>query len=267
MKEHGGGGEAAEAAPAELPSFLDILGVDMHQQVWGLSLHEWLSVLMAFIVAGLLVLVAFLFTRKLQKIPRGAQSFLEMVVEGLYNFFKGIMGPKLAMQYLPFLGTLFLYIFIMNLSGLVPLMHSATNKYATTISLALIVFFTTHLVGCTKNGVWGYLKHLMGVVDCPGPLGWALAPIMFPIHLIGELVRPVSLSLRLFGNISGEDMVIYIMVSLSPLILGIVPIPFQFPILLLALLTSLIQAVVFVLLSSIYIAGAYGHHEEHEKEH
>jgi len=94
-----------------------------------------------------------------------------------------------------------------------------------------------------------------------------LAPLMLPIHLIGELARPVSLSLRLFGNLTGEDIAISSLVFLTPLILGFIPIPFHVVMMLLALLFSTVQAVVFTLLASIYIGSAIGALEGGEHEH
>jgi F0F1-type ATP synthase membrane subunit a len=137
---------AAEANPTEFPSFFEVFGVDMHGHFLGISMHDWVPIVMSWMVAILLVLVTFLATRKMEKIPRGLQAFMEIVVEGLSNFFTGIIGPS-AQRYVPLLGSLFLYIILMNLWGLIPLMHSPTNKLNTTLALAIVVFVTTQYEG------------------------------------------------------------------------------------------------------------------------
>jgi len=258
---HAAAGHAAavaESNPTEFPSFFEVFGVDMHGQFLGISMHDWVPIVMSWMVAILLVLVTLLATRKMEKIPRGLQAFMEIVVEGLSNFFTGIIGPS-AQRYVPLLGSLFLYIILMNLWGLMPLMHSPTNKLNTTLALAIIVFVTTQYEGMRVKGVWGYFKHFLE------PLG--LCFLMLPIHLIGELARPVSLSLRLFGNLTGEDIAIFSLAILSPLILGFIPIPFQVVMMILALLFSTVQAVVFTLLSAIYIGSAIGALEGEAHEH
>jgi F-type H+-transporting ATPase subunit a len=244
--------EAAEFK-TELPSFLEILGIDLHHRFLGLSWHDWIPVIMSLLVGILLVLVSYVATRRLEKIPRGSQALLEVVVQGLENFLRGVMGSA-APKFLPFIGTIFLYILIMNLWGLIPLMHSPTNKLNTTAALALVVFFNTHFQGAKKHGIINYAKHFAD------PL-W-LAPLMVPIHIVGELARPLSLALRLFGNLTGEDIAIASLVSLVILIPVFIPVPVHLIMVVLAILFSTIQAIVFALLSAIYIAGATGAFEE-----
>ncbi len=240
-----GGGEASY----ELPSFLDILGVDMHWHFLGLSLHEWLPIIMSLLVVIFLIGISLVATRSLKKIPQGMQAFMEIIIDWFGDFFGSILGP-MAPRYLSFLGTLFLYILTMNLWGLIPLMHSPTNKLNITIALAICVFFHTHITGVKKHGAWGYAKHFADP--------WWLAPLMVPIHIAGELARPLSLSLRLFGNLMGEDIAIAILVGLTPFILKVIPIPIHSIMIFLAVLFSIIQAIVFALLSAIYIGGAAG---------
>ncbi len=244
MAEPSGGGVAYE-----LPSFLDIFGVDMHRHFLGLSLHEWLPVIMSLMVGIFLVAISLIATRNLKIFPDGMQAFIEMIIEGFDNFFGSIMG-SIAPRYVPFLGTLFLYILIMNLWGLIPLMHSPTNKLNTTIALAICVFFQTHITGVKRHGAWGYAKHFADP--------WWLAPLMAPIHIAGELARPLSLSLRLFGNMMGEDIAMAILIGLTPFIMKVVPVPIHLIMVFLAVLFAIIQTVVFVLLSAIYIGGAAG---------
>lgn len=247
----GGGGELT----TELPSFLDFVPIEAHSQFFGLTKHEWVPIIMSATIVIFLGMFSIIATRRLQKVPGRLQSLLEIIVEGLANFTKSQMG-RAAAPFIPFVGTLFIYIFAMNMLGQIPLFHSPTSNFNTTIALTLIVFFVTHYQGVKNNGVTGYLKHMAGK-----PI-W-LAPLVFPLHLMQELLsRPLSLSMRLFGNIMGEDTIIAIFIGLSPFLLGLIPIPMHLPMVFLALLGSTIQAMIFSLLASFYIAGAIGIHEE-----
>ncbi len=229
---------------------MDLLGESLHHEFLGITLHHWVPVIMSSIVACILVATTYFATRDLKKFPTGLQAFLEIIIEGMQNFFGKIIGPK-GFSFLPLIGSLFLYILLMNLIGLIPLFHSPTANPNTTIALAGVVFFATHYAGIRGNGFMGYIKHFMGEPK------W-LSPLFFPIHIVGELARPLSLSMRLFGNIMGEDTAIAIFVGLG---VSALYIPLQFPLLLLAILFSTIQATIFTILSSVYIAGALGHNE------
>jgi F-type H+-transporting ATPase subunit a len=181
-------------------------------------------------------------TRRLSLEPGRWQTLAEVVYESLAGFIQTIVGPHLTYQLLPLLGTIFIYIFSANLLGLVPGLKSPTGTFSNCVGMALIVFFATHLIGIRQHGL-KYLKHFWGDI-------WWMGPLMFPIHLIGELARPLSLTLRLFGNILGEDVVILVLtVYLFPLFLPV-------PMMVMAIFTSLLQALVFTILSGIYIAGA-----------
>lgn len=244
---HGGGGGAMSQ---ELPSIFDLLGIDPHTHLFGATLHDWMPVIMSLLVGIFLVTLSIIATRKMKKIPTGLQAFMEIVVSGLNNFFQSVIGHS-AVKYLPFLGTLFLYIIIMNFWGLIPSMHSPTNSLNTTLALGLSTFVYTQYQGFRVLGVKKFFRHLVG-----DPL--FMSPLMFPLHVLGEFVKPISLSLRLFGNLTGEDIAIAIMVGLAPYILGIIPIPIHVVMIVLAILFSTIQAVVFSLLSAIYIGQSTG---------
>jgi F-type H+-transporting ATPase subunit a len=153
------------------------------------------------------------------------------------------MGPK-AKRFIPLIGTLFLFILLSNLIGLVPGFASPTTNLNTNAACAVIVFSATHYYGIKENGLV-YLKHFMGPI-------WWLAILMVPLELVGHLVRPVSLSLRLFGNMNGDHMVLQIFSDLVPF--G-VPVVF----IVLGMFVSFIQALVFTLLSILYISGAVEH--------
>ncbi|MDM7915734.1 MAG: F0F1 ATP synthase subunit A, partial [Candidatus Eisenbacteria bacterium] len=197
-------------------------------------------------------------------IPGGFQNAVEYVVEAFYDFTYGILGHH-AKEFAPFLGTLFLYIWFMNLSGLVPLFKAPTSLFETTLALALVVFLYVQWTGIRKLGLLRYLHHFAGSPS--DVMGWCMVPLMFPLHLIGEVAKPVSLSLRLFGNIMGEDVLIAIFTWLGVAMLAAIGspigIPLEFPFIFLGLLLSTIQALVFTLLSAIYFSQMLPHEEEH----
>jgi F-type H+-transporting ATPase subunit a len=212
----------------------------------------------------LLIFVSFA-TRRREMIPGPLQNFMEWIVEGINSFFGGILGEQ-GKGYLPYVGSLFLYIFCMNMFGLIPGMKSPTTSLNTTVALAVTVFITVQYTGIRKLGVGGYFYHLMGR---PQDLtGYLLVPMMLPLNLILEVfLPPLSLSLRLFGNISGEEGIISVLVILGAGILAHfgLPggIPLQLPIMFLALLLGTIQALIFSLLASVYILAVLPHDEGH----
>jgi len=140
---------------------------------------------------------------------------------------------------------------VMNLAGLIPGWSSPTANINVTAGLALVIVVYVQIEGIRVNGLLGYLKHFWGEL-------WWLGPLNFPIHVIGEFARLLSLTIRLFGNIFGEDVVIVILMYLAALFTkGWVP--FQWPMYLLAIFTSLVQAMVFSILASVYLAQATAH--------
>ena len=178
-----------------------------------------------------------------------------------------ILGPKYGPRYVPFLGTLFIYILAMNLFGLIPFMHSPTASLNVTVALALTVFVYAQYTGFKELGPLGWADHMLG---SPRDItGWLLAPLMLPIHLLGEIAKPISLSCRLFGNIFGEDMLLVAFASLGVTMLPFKQLPFGIPMhalfFPLALLGSLLQAMVFTVLTSIYILLMLPH-EDHGHE-
>lgn len=187
-----------------------------------------------------LAVISFLATRSVKTVPGGLQNFMEVVVAGIENMVVENMGEK-GRPFFPLIATLALFILVSNLIGLVPGFFPPTANINTTAACAIIVFLSTHIVGIKEHG-FHYLKHFMG------PIIW-LAPIMFFIEVIGHLSRPLSLTLRLFGNMNGHELVLMIFFGLAPFL---VPLPMM----LMGVLVSFIQAFVFMLLSMIYIQGS-----------
>ncbi|MGB8656393.1 MAG: F0F1 ATP synthase subunit A [Candidatus Zixiibacteriota bacterium] len=253
---------AKEGAP-ELPNFITLLYEKFGRVALVGFLHHWENVVFSWMIVIFVCVVAYLTYRKRSMMPGKLQNLVEMAVESLDNFVCGILGPQ-GRRFTPFLGTLFIYILCMNFLGLIPVMKSPTSSLNTTASLAICVFVYVQYTGIRNLGIVGYLSHMAG--DPRDAVTWVLVPINIPIHVIGELAKPLSLSLRLFGNITGEDVLIAVFVGLGVSALGFlhlpVGIPFQLPFIFLALLTGTIQALVFTLLSTIYFSLMLPHHED-----
>ncbi|MFH0777181.1 MAG: F0F1 ATP synthase subunit A [Candidatus Eisenbacteria bacterium] len=260
-----GGHEAPDGAegPPELPNIVTVLYDKFGSMRFAQILHHWENVFFSLLITVILGVLSYCASRKPQLVPRGLQNVLEMAVESLSNFVCGILG-KQGRDYVPFLGTLFIYILCMNVFGLIPGMKSPSSSINTTVALAVTVFVYVQYTGIRKLGILGYLDHFAG--QPRDAVGIALVPLMFPLHIISELAKPLSLSLRLFGNILGEDVLIAVFVGLGVGMLGFlhlpVGVPLQFPFIFLAILTSTVQALVFASLSTIYFLMMFPH-EEH----
>jgi len=203
--------------------------------------HEAAHVIHSWLVMILLIVGSLLLVKGIQMVPRKGQNVIEVVIQSLENFMVEITGPE-GKTFFPYIATLFFYILISNLIGLIPGFVSPTANVNTTLSMALCTFVLTHAIGIKHHGA-KYLKHFLG----PMPI---LAPLMFVIEVIGHLARVMSLTMRLFGNIFGKEKLLGILFGLAGLYLA------PLPVLFLGILVSFIQAVVFMLLSIMYFAGA-----------
>jgi len=224
--------------------------------------------LFAALAAILLITILSRVAAKRTDHPGRLQAAVEMMFDGLYGLFRSVMGPE-ARAYTPYLGTLFLFILFNNLMGMVPLMFAATSVLNTTVGLALCTFFYVQSIGIRKNGVLGYLHHMAG--SPRNGMEWGFSLLLFPLHVLGEFIKPMSLSLRLYGNIFGEETLVATFIVLGAGMLRWahvtwIGLPIQVPLMFLGLLTSVIQALVFTLLSTVYIALMLPHHE-HAEEH
>jgi F-type H+-transporting ATPase subunit a len=268
VTEHGGehAAAASEGAP-EIPNAITIVSQYVHGPFISF-LHHYENIIFAFAVATFLSVLSYAASHNRTLIPGKLQNLMEIIVEGLDNFVQGILGPE-GRRFTPFLGTLFIYIWCMNMAGLIPGLMSPTggkNGVNITVSMAVCVFFYVQWVGLRTQGVWGYIDHLMG--NPRSVIQWILVPLNLPVHIIGELAKPLSLSLRLFGNITGEDVLLAAFVGLglaaTSFLHSPVGLPLHVPFIFLALLTGTIQALVFALLSTVYFAMVMiEHHEEH----
>ena len=195
--------------------------------------YTWLIML-------LLLVISKLATSSLKSVPGGLQNFMETIVGGIEKMVVETMGEH-GRPFFPLIATLAIFVLVSNLIGLIPGFFPPTANINTTAACAVVVFVTTHIVGIKHHGVH-YIKHFLG------PIIW-LAPIMFFIEVIGHVSRVISLTLRLFGNMNGHELVLIIFFGLAPFL---VPLPMM----LMGVLVSFIQAFVFMLLAMIYIQGS-----------
>ena len=242
----------------------------------GIPDHVTYTWLVMIILAGL----AFAASRNVALVPRGLQNFFEVVLEQFQQLIDDVIGPE-GRRYLPLIATLGLFILTGNLLSLVPGMNGPTTNLNTTAACALVVFFSYHYIGVRTQGALTYLKHFTG----PVPL--ALKPLMFVIEIISHLARPLSLTLRLFGNMVGGHIllaIIFFLMGLQGLIgwalsgsaigavvggigglvMVVFTVGFLYP---LKILVSFLQAFIFVMLTMLYIAGAIEEAEHHGGEH
>ncbi len=194
------------------------------------------------VVMIFLIVSAKLLVRKVEMVPEsGGQNFFEVLISGIEEFMVDITGEP-GRQYFPLVCTLAFFILVSNYMGMIPGFFGPTSNINTTVACALIAVVYTHVIGIKFHGA-KYIKHFLGPI-------WWLAPLIFPIEIIGHTARVLSLSIRLFGNIFGEELVLAILFFLAGLYLA--PLPIMF----LGLFTGFVQAFIFVLLTMMYFAGA-----------
>lgn len=206
----------------------------------------------SWVVMGILLGFSLVSTRNLQTIPTGSQNFIEYVLEFIRDLTRTQIGEEEYRPWVPFIGTLFLFIFVSNWSGalipwkIIQLPHgelaAPTNDINTTVALALLTSIAYFYAGLQKRGISYFGKYIQPT------------PILLPINILEDFTKPLSLSFRLFGNILADELVVAVLISLVPLV---VPIPMMF----LGLFTSGIQALIFATLAAAYIGESMeGHH-------
>ena len=213
--------------------FLKWLEEQLHLEIGEHVLYTWF-------VMGLLIIVALLVKSSIKTVPSGLQNFFEPIVAGIEGMIEETMGHH-GKAYFPLIATIAFFILTSNLIALIPGFYPPTANLNTNAAMALTVFAMTHIIGVKEHGL-AYFKHFCG------PVVW-LAPLMVPIELIGHLARPLSLTLRLFGNMYGHEIVLMIFFTLVPIL---VPLPMM----LMGVMVAFIQTFVFMLLAMIYIAGS-----------
>ncbi len=196
--------------------------------------YMWLAMI-------ILIILGWLGGKSVSLVPNSVQNVFEVIISGLEEFMVSITGEE-GRKSFPLVLNLFLFVLLGNLFGLIPGFYPPTGSINTTAALAVIAVVWSHVIGIKMHG-FKYIKHFLGPVP-------ALMPLFLIIEIIGHLARVLSLTLRLFGNIMGHELVVGILLALAGAFL--VPLP----IMAMGILVSLIQAIVFFLLPTMYIAGA-----------
>lgn len=234
------------------------VGQHFYWQLGNLKIHGQVF-LTSWFVIGILVVASLAATRNIQKVPAGIQNLMEYALEFIRDLAKNQLGEKEYRPWVPFIGTLFLFIFVSNWSGaLIPWkliklpageLAAPTNDINTTVALALLTSLAYFYAGFSKKGL-GYFKKYIEPT-----------PVLLPIAILEDFTKPLSLSFRLFGNILADELVVAVLVLLVPLFVPL-------PVMALGLFTSAIQALVFATLAGAYIHEALeGHGGEEHEEH
>ncbi|MEA5462659.1 F0F1 ATP synthase subunit A [Leptothoe sp. PORK10 BA2] len=234
------------------------VGNHFYWHLGGLQLHGQVF-LTSWFVIGLLLIASVLATRNMQRVPQGLQNLMEYVFEFVRDIARNQIGEKEYRPWLPFVGTLFLFIFVSNWSGALLPWHvieipegelaAPTGDINTTVALALLTSLAYFYAGFKKRGLGYFAKYIEPT------------PILLPIAILEDFTKPLSLSFRLFGNILADELVVAVLVLLVPLFVPL-------PVMMLGLFTSAIQALVFATLAAAYIHEALeGHGDEGHEEH
>jgi F-type H+-transporting ATPase subunit a len=200
----------------------------------------------AFLASIILIIVALVIRSSIRLVPKGVQNFIEVVTEAMLNLVEENIGHHWGKTLFPLICTIFMFILLCNLMGLVPGFTAATANVNTNAAMAIPVFLATHYYGIRVHGV-KYIHHFLGPIRSIVAL--PLMILMFIVEFIGHFARPVTLTVRLFGNMIAKHILLIVLAMLAPLFVPIT-------ILVLGLLVSVVQALVFALLSTLYLAGA-----------
>lgn len=194
------------------------------------------TVVTTWVIMGIIWLLALLISRRLRNEPGPVQTAVEGIVATIREAIAAV-APQYTDQIMPFIGSLWIFLVIANLSGLVPLAHAPTRDLSATAALAFLVFLSTHWFGIRIQGFKAYLRHYL-----------TPSPILLPFHLISEITRTVALAVRLFGNIMSLEMTALLVLLVAGFLAPV-------PILMLHIVESLVQAYIFGMLALIYVAG------------
>lgn len=208
------------------------------------------------LVAVIILLLAKMATKSLRAVPTGTQNIMEAFLGGVIAMGKDVVGEENARKYLPLVATIGLFVLVNNLIGIIPGFESPTSNINVTLVLALIVFLYYNFEGVKKQGAFTYFKNFVHLGEMNPIAKFAMSLLMYPIEFVSHLSRIVSLSFRLFGNIKGDDLFLWVLLMLTPWIIPITP---------LVLLTfmAFLQTFVFMILTYVYLAGAVAIEEEH----
>ena len=208
------------------------------------------------LTAIIIIAIAKMATKSLRAVPTGTQNVMEAFLGGVIAMGKDVIGEEHARKYLPLIATIGLFVLVNNLIGIIPGFESPTSNINVTLVLALLVFFYYNYEGVKKQGAFKYFKNFVHLGEMNPIAKFAMSLLMYPIEIVSHLSRIVSLSFRLFGNIKGDDLFLWVLLMLTPWIIPITP---------LVLLTfmAFLQTFVFMILTYVYLAGALALEEEH----
>ena len=206
--------------------------------------HSYPHVIYSWVIMTFLIVMGAIASKGISMIPSKAQNVFEVIISGIEDFMITVTGEE-GRWLFPIAATVFLYVFVCNISGLIPGFFPPTASLNTTLSCALPVVIFTHIIGVKFHGV-KYIKHFLGPV-------WWMVPLIFVIEIIGHTARILSLTFRLFGNIMGHELVLGILFGLAGAFFA------PLPIMALGIFVSFVQAFVFFLLSIMYFSGAMEH--------
>jgi len=208
------------------------------------------------LTAIIILLIAKMATKSLRAVPTGTQNVMEAFLGGVIAMGKDVIGEEHARKYLPLIAAIGMFVLVNNLIGIIPGFESPTSNINVTLTLALIVFAYYNYEGMKKQGVLTYFKNFVHLGEMNPIAKFAMSLLMYPIEIVSHLSRIVSLSFRLFGNIKGDDLFLWVLLMLTPWIVPITP---------LVLLTfmAFLQTFVFMILTYVYLAGAIALDEDH----
>lgn len=208
------------------------------------------------LTAIIVLLIAKMATKSLRAVPTGTQNVMEAFLGGVIAMGKDVIGEEHARKYLPLIATIGLFVLVNNLIGIIPGFESPTSNINVTLTLALLVFFYYNYEGVKKQGAFTYFKNFVHLGEMHPVAKFAMSLLMYPIEIVSHMSRIVSLSFRLFGNIKGDDLFLWVLLMLTPWIIPITP---------LVLLTfmAFLQTFVFMILTYVYLAGALALDEDH----
>lgn len=217
---------------------------------------QMLFVIHLLLVAAIILLIAKMATSSLRAVPTGTQNVMEAFLGGVIAMGKDVIGEENARKYLPLVAAIGLFVLINNLIGIIPGFESPTSNINVTLVLAVIVFFYYNYEGMKKQGAFTYVKNFVHLGEMAALPKFLMSLLMYPIEFVSHLSRIVSLSFRLFGNIKGDDLFLWVILMLAPWFMPMMP---------MVLLTfmAFLQTFVFMILTYVYLAGAVAIDDSH----
>ncbi|WP_415407757.1 F0F1 ATP synthase subunit A [Sulfurovum sp. CS9] len=208
------------------------------------------------LVAIIVLLIAKMATKSLRAVPGGTQNVVEAFLGGVIAMGRDVIGEEHARKYLPLVATIGLFVLVNNLIGIIPGFESPTSNINVTLVLALVVFLYYNYEGIKAQGAFNYFKNFVHLGEMNPIAKFAMSLLMYPIEFVSHLSRIISLSFRLFGNIKGDDLFLWVLLMLTPWIIPITP-------LILLTFMAFLQTFVFMILTYVYLAGAIAIEEDH----